>query len=101
MMEKVRINLQIPYMLELSSFFTEAFATPVSTATPAGGGYAPVQVPGEGDSEEGPVMTLYFSMSKPEIVLLADPESQNSRIIVVNVRLFEIIKQSVIRYKNG
>ena len=85
MMEKVTINVQIPYMLEMSSFFTEALTPPVAIETPSGGGYAPVPVPSEGGNEEGPVMTVYFSISQPEIVLLADPESQNSRIIVVNV----------------
>jgi hypothetical protein len=87
MMEKVTINVQIPYMMELSSFVTEALTPPVTMETPAGGGYSPVPVPTENDSEEGPVITVYFSISQPEIVLLADPETQNSRIIVVNVSI--------------
>ncbi|XP_053396044.1 intermembrane lipid transfer protein VPS13A-like isoform X3 [Mercenaria mercenaria] len=92
MMEKVTINLQIPYILELSSFLTEALTSPVTIETPAGGGHTPVPAPPYSGSEEGPVMTVYFSMSQPEIVLLADPESHNSRIIVVNADIaFEYV----------
>lgn len=85
MMEKVTVNIQIPYMLEMSDFFTEAFTSPVAIETPAGGSTTPRPVPVDDSNEEGPVMTVYLSIKEPELVLLADPESQNCRIIVVNV----------------
>lgn len=90
MMEKVTVNIQIPYFLEMSNFFTEAITSPDAIETPAGGSTAArVVVPQNSSSEEGPVMTVYFSMKEPELVLLADPESHTCRIIVVNVSDFK------------
>ncbi|XP_052241928.1 intermembrane lipid transfer protein VPS13A-like isoform X2 [Dreissena polymorpha] len=83
MMEKIKANIQIPYMLELTKFFTTAFTSPVPMETMPDGPAAPLPVL-VGGEEEGPVMTLYFSIKQPELVLLADPENQNSRIVVLN-----------------
>ena len=88
-MEKVTVIIQIHYLLEMSNFFTEAIASPVTIETPQPppGGYAAARVilPQEDNGENGPVMTVYFSMKEPELVLLADPECQDCRTIVVNV----------------
>ena len=89
-MEKVILNIQIPYIMELSSFFTEAFSTPEDkkkTANLPGAATSnvPVPVPVTSPDHQTPVMTVYFSVKQPEIVLFADPESENSRILVMNV----------------
>ncbi|KAL4233205.1 hypothetical protein ACF0H5_007889 [Mactra antiquata] len=84
MMEKVIMNVQIPYITELSNFFIEAFQTSDSVVAPPGGSTTYTTLTPSGENDEGPVMTVYFSISQPEMVLLADPEQQNSRIIVVN-----------------
>ncbi|XP_052807431.1 intermembrane lipid transfer protein VPS13A-like isoform X2 [Mya arenaria] len=82
MMEKVTINIQIPYILELSDFFTCALTSPVSPAPPQDSlipGPLPALV-----VDGGPVMTVYCSVKQPELVILADPGSNSSRIIVIN-----------------
>ena len=84
MMEKVILNVQIPYIMELSNFFMEALTDPEGAKSTPDSEKPSSQllvVP----EEDGPVTTVYFSVKQPEIVLLADPESSNSRVIVVNV----------------
>ena len=92
MMEKVIINVQIPYIMELSSFFTESLSDPdekKQVTSPAGGvsPAVPVPVPVTSPDHQTPVMTVYCSVKQPEIVLFADPESDNSRILVMNVSI--------------
>ena len=90
MMEKVILNVQIPYILELSSFFTDALTSPedkkqatspIEDVTPT----VPVPVPVTSPDHQTPVMTVYCSVKQPEIMLFADPESESSRILVMNV----------------
>ena len=92
MMEKVILNVQIPYIMELSSFITEAFSAPQDkkpATSPSGTATLniPVSVPVTSPDHQTPVMTVYFSVKQPEIVLFADPESENSRTLVMNVSL--------------
>ena len=44
-------------------------------------------ITGRGGAEGGPVMTVYCSIKQPEIVMLADPSTVKSRILVINVSL--------------
>ena len=91
-MEKVIVNVQIPYILELSSFFTGALTNPEDkkqATSPVGGitPTVPVPVPITSPDHQTPVMTVYCSVKQPEIVLFADPESKSSRILVMNVSI--------------
>ena len=88
MMEKVILNVQIPYILELSSFFTDALTSPEDkkqATSPVGAITPTVPVPVTSPDHQTPVMTVYCSVKQPEIVLFADPESESSRVLVMNV----------------
>ncbi|KAK3591108.1 hypothetical protein CHS0354_035920 [Potamilus streckersoni] len=97
MMERVIINLHIPYLMMVVNFFMDAFTEPeqpnrkphrqMSTVPPS-----PLPVD---PSQPRPVMTIYCTIKQPEIVLFADQESASSRILVINANIvLEMVSSS-------
>ncbi|KAL3882618.1 hypothetical protein ACJMK2_028943 [Sinanodonta woodiana] len=102
MMERVIMNLHIPYLMMVVNFFMDAFSQPeqpnrkpiiahpyrqVSTVPPS-----PVPVD---PSQPRPVMTIYCTIKQPEIILFADHESLSSRILVINADIaLEMVSSS-------
>ncbi|XP_012945076.2 vacuolar protein sorting-associated protein 13A, partial [Aplysia californica] len=100
MVEKVRLNVHIPYMLILLDFFNGAMETVnqksqqvTSPSTPGGRSLAlphyqaqPIISSDEPGSSPGPAQSTFTvsgSLKQPEIVLYADPTKANSRAAIL------------------
>lgn len=102
LVEKLRLNVHISYMLVLLKFFNGAMETvnqSSSTASPTepngrnGRAHimppsAPTASPGDPSNSASPALsslTVYGSLKQPEIVLFADPTEVDSRVVILHV----------------
>ncbi|BFZ09736.1 hypothetical protein BsWGS_12775 [Bradybaena similaris] len=101
LVEKLRLNVHISYMLVLLKFFNGAMETvnqSSSTASPTepngrnGQAHimppaAPTASPGDPSNSASPALsslTVYGSLKQPEIVLFADPTEVDSRVVILH-----------------
>lgn len=94
--EKLRLNVHIPYLLVLLEFFKGALETvsqSTSTAPPSVPSGRPqvlapplVSEDGQDSGAKQSAIAVYGSLKRPEIVLFADPTKADSRVAVLYVR---------------
>lgn len=89
MVEKLRLNLHIPYVMSLVDFITGAFDNSALLETHDTASTLRPSATTSAAQTSSTFFSVYGSLKQPEIVLYADPTIIDSRILVLYVSSFQ------------